>query len=98
MTSRGMAAAIFIALGALVLPTAARAQSTIAGVVKVASGAVLPGVIVEASSDVLIEKTRSVTTDTVGHYKIVDLRPGLYVVTVTLTGCPTARLHRTGLP
>src|SRR5881628_1038912 len=98
MTSRGMAAAIFIALGALVLPTAARAQSTIAGVVKDASGAVLPGVIVEASSDVLIEKTRSVTTDTVGQYKIVDLRPGVYVVTFTLTGFQTFRRDGIELP
>ena len=86
MASRGIAAAIFVGLGTLVLPTAARAQSTIAGVVKDTSGAVLPGVTVEASSDVLIERTRSVITDAAGQYKIVDLRPGVYVVTFTLGG------------
>ena len=95
MASRGIAAAIVVALGILVLPTAARAQSTIAGVVKDTSGAVLPGVTVEASSDVLIERTRSVITDAAGQYKIVDLRPGVYVITFTLTGFQT--LKRDGL-
>jgi len=98
MTSRGIAAAICIALGALALPTAARAQSTIAGVVKDASGAVLPGVTVEASSDVLIERTRSVITDAAGQYKIVDLRPGVYVVTFTLPGFQTFRRDGLELP
>src|SRR6267142_2630741 len=68
------------------LPNTARAQSAIAGVVKDVSGAVLPGVTVEASSDVLIEKVRSVVTDDNGQFKIVDLRPGSYAVTFTLTG------------
>jgi hypothetical protein len=58
----------FVALSiVLAFPLVARAQSAIAGVVKDASGAVLPGVTVEASSDVLIEKTRSVTTDGQGQ-------------------------------
>src|ERR1700676_4076492 len=65
------------------LPSAARAQSAIAGVVKDSSGAVLPGVSVEVASDALIEKTRTVTTDGSGLYKIIDLRPGVYTVTVT---------------
>src|SRR6266850_1873588 len=98
MTSRGIAAAIFVALGTLVLPTAARAQSTIAGVVKDTSGAVLPGVTVEASSDVLIERTRSVITDAAGQYKIVNLRPGVYVVTFTLAGFQTFRRNGIELP
>jgi len=68
-------------------PTVALAQSTgIAGVVKDTSGAVLPGVTVEASSPALIERVRTVTTDSQGQYKILDLRPGTYVVTFTLTG------------
>jgi hypothetical protein len=50
------------------------------------SGAVLPGVTVEVASDVLIEKTRSVSTDSQGEYKVVDLRPGTYVVTFSLQG------------
>jgi hypothetical protein len=65
----------------------AQGQSgSIAGVVKDTTGAVLPGVTVEASSPALIEKTRSVVTDGQGAYKIVDLRPGTYAVTFTLTG------------
>ena len=58
------------------LPGIAAAQSTIAGTVRDTSGAILPGVTVEASSDVLIEKTRSVVTDADGRYAIIDLRPG----------------------
>jgi hypothetical protein len=58
----------------------------IAGSVKDVSGAVVPGVTVEASSPVLIEKVRTVVTDAEGNYRIVDLRPGTYVVTFTLTG------------
>ena len=73
-------------LGVLLLPAAVYAQSSMAGVVKDTSGAVLPGVTVEASSPALIEKVRSVVTDTAGQYKIVDLRPGTYTVTFTLTG------------
>ena len=60
----------------LLLPAAAFAQAAITGVVKDASGAVLPGVTVEAASSVLIEKVRSVVTDDTGQYRIVDLRPG----------------------
>jgi hypothetical protein len=94
-----MAAAVFVALALLMaLPDAARAQSAIAGVVKDASGAVLPGVTVEASSDVLIEKTRSVTTDGQGQFKIVDLRPGTYILTFTLTGFTNVRREGLELP
>src|SRR4029078_12172543 len=68
------------------LPSAAYAQAAITGLVKDPSGAVLPGASVEAASPVLIEKVRSVVTDATGRYRIVDLRPGTYAVTVTLTG------------
>jgi protocatechuate 3,4-dioxygenase beta subunit len=81
------------ALTALLLfPAAARAQATIAGVVKDASGAVLPGVTVEVASPVLIEKTRSaVITDGTGQYRIINLLPGTYTVTFTLTGFSTIK-------
>jgi len=69
----------------------ASAQASIAGVVRDGSGAVLPGVTVEASSPALIEKTRSVVTDGAGHYRIVDLGPGRYHVAFTLTGFKTIR-------
>ena len=74
------------------LPTAASAQqSSIAGLVTDASGSVLPGVTVEASSPALIEKTRVVTTDGTGQYRIVDLRPGVYSVTFQLPSFSTVR-------
>ena len=78
-------AAVFIFV-AMLLPAAASAQGTITGVVRDGSGAVLPGVTVEAASPVLIEKLRSVATDDTGQYRIVDLRPGAYSVTFTLPG------------
>src|SRR5207248_1281123 len=71
--------------GFLFLPSLASAQ-VLAGVAKDASGAVLPGVTVEAASPALIEKVRAVTTDASGQYKIVDLRAGTYSVSFTLTG------------
>ena len=55
------------------------------------SGAVLPGVTVEAASELLIEKVRTVVTDGSGQYRIIDLRPGTYVVTFTLSGFSTVR-------
>src|SRR3954462_9500805 len=78
---------VFLALALLgLLPGAAHAQSAFTGVVKDTSGAVLPGVTVEAASPALIEKVRSVVTDENGAYRIVDLRPGTYTVTFTLPG------------
>src|SRR5262249_34615643 len=76
------------------LVTWASAQSlggSIAGVVKDATGGVLPGVSVEAASPALIEKVRAVTTDSAGNYKIVDLRPGPYTVTFTLPAFSTVK-------
>src|SRR5438128_1180522 len=68
-------------------PALASAQTSgIAGEVKDASGAVLPGVTVDVSSPALIEKTRSGVTDGAGQYKIITLRPGTYTVTFTLPG------------
>src|ERR1700682_4801055 len=77
----------------LLLPALASAQSGsgIAGVVKDSSGAVLPGVTVEAASPALIEKVRTVVTDGEGQYKIVGLVPGAYSVTFTLTGFNTIK-------
>ncbi len=78
----------------VLLPASAWAQGetgTIAGVVKDTTGAVMPGVTVEASSPALIEKVRVVTTDAQGQYKVIDLRTGTYTVTFTLTGFNTLR-------
>ena len=83
-------------LSALVasLPSLVSAQA-LAGVVRDPSGAVLPGVSVEAASPALIEKVRSVVTDGTGQYRIVDLRPGAYRLTFTLPGFNT--VVRTGI-
>ena len=76
-----------VVLVGLLAPAAALAQDgTIAGVVRDPSGAVLPGVTVEASSPVLIEKVRTVVTDGSGQYSIVALPPGTYTVSFTLAG------------
>lgn len=70
-------------------PATALAQAVIAGTVKDASGAILPGVSVEATSPALIEKVRTAVTDGTGQYRIEDLRPGTYTVTFTLQGFST---------
>src|SRR5262245_51159627 len=71
--------------------TQAVASGPIAGIARDTTGAVLPGVTVEASSPALIEKVRSAMTDGQGNYKILDLRPGTYTVTFTLPGFATYR-------
>jgi hypothetical protein len=79
--------AVFVSLA--VVPAAAYAQASIAGTVTDASGGVLPGVTVEASSPALIEQVRVVVTNGVGQYTIEDLRPGAYTVTFSLAGFST---------
>src|ERR1700693_6285188 len=91
---RFLQAGALLALPILTLPSAAYSQegtATLAGVVKDASGAVLPGVTVEAASPELIEKVRDVVTDGTGQYRIVSLRPGVYSVTFSLTGFATVK-------
>src|SRR5262249_35272728 len=99
MQSRMQLRWLFLALVCVIgLPTVARAQSAIGGTVKDASGAVLPGVTVEVASDVLIEKTKSVSTDGQGQYTIVDLRPGVYTITFSLQGFNTFKREGLELP
>jgi hypothetical protein len=77
---------------ALFSPVVASAQQAgIAGTVKDSSGAVLPGVTVEASSPALIEKVRTVVSDSSGRYSFVNLAPGTYEVAFTLSGFKTIR-------
>lgn len=75
----------------LLLPTFAYAQATVAGTVRDSSGAVLPGVTVEAASPVLIEKVRTAVTDGSGQYRITELAPGVYTLTFTLPGFSTLK-------
>ena len=79
----------------LLVPFSAVAQSSIAGVVRDASGAVLPGVSVEATSPALIEKLRTAVTDGSGQYRVAELTPGTYDVSFTLSGFATVK--RTGV-
>jgi outer membrane receptor protein involved in Fe transport len=89
-----MARTVSVGLAVLLLlsstPAVTSGQGTsaasISGVVRDTSGAVLPGVTVEASSPTLIEKARSTVTDSEGLYRITELRPGVYAVTFTLSG------------
>src|SRR2546428_761090 len=92
MKRYGTVALVAVGLN-LTLSSAVPAQqaAAIAGAVRDTSGAVLPGVTVEAASPVLIEKVRTVVTDAEGRYDIVALRPGSYVLTFSLTGFSTVK-------
>ena len=85
---RQHAPVLLLALGLVSMPCASAAQvlGTLTGTVRDASAAVLPGVTVEASSPALIEKVRTAVTDGTGQYRIINLPPGSYVITFTLTG------------
>src|SRR5437773_2172197 len=88
-----------LAAAFILLPVAVFAQSSsITGVVKDSSGGVVPGVTVEAASDVLIEKVRTAVTDGTGQYRIVDLRTGTYTVTFSLSGFNTFKREGVELP
>jgi len=78
-------------LSILLIPSVVVAQGSIAGLVKDSSGAVLPGVTIEAASPVLIEKVRTTISDSSGRFQIVDLRPGTYTVTFALPGFNTVK-------
>src|SRR3954454_4482916 len=82
-----------VLVASLLGPSIASAQSnsSIAGVVKDGTGAVIPGATVEAASPALIEKVRTAVTDAAGQYKIVNLVPGVYSVTFSLTGFNTVK-------
>ena len=80
-----------IVVGLMFNPATAAAQlsSGIAGAVEDTTGAVLPGVTVEANSPALIGGARVAVTDNQGQYRILELRPGAYTVTFTLPGFGT---------
>ena len=84
---------LIVVVALVIFPAIAAAQNlaSIAGVVRDASGAVLPGVTVEAASPALLEKMRAVVTDATGQYRIEALRPGTYTVSFTLPGFSTVR-------
>ena len=84
---RRLLSSVVVVFAALVfLPSDAQAQAAIAGVVKDSSGAALPGVTVEASSPALIERVRTVTSDSAGQSRITARTSGTYDVTFPITG------------
>jgi hypothetical protein len=85
---RHVGVGVLVIAGLLLAPTVTSAQS-IGGTVTDATGNILPGVTVEARSPALIEQVRTAVTDGTGQYQIVELRPGTYTVTFTLTGFST---------
>ena len=89
---------VHAAAWAILLPAIASAQAQITGTVRDTSGAVLPGVTVEAASPALIEGIRAAVSDTSGQYRIVDLRPGVYSVTFQVTGFSTFKRDGLELP
>jgi hypothetical protein len=91
MRRRAFAALAIAMVMAMASSAWAQSTGTIAGAVKDTSGAVMPGVSVEAASPALIERVRSAVTDSQGQYKIVDLQPGVYTVTFTLAGFNTVK-------
>src|SRR6266568_4402254 len=91
MNKQGFGVVSFACLICALMPSMASAQSTISGVVKDSSGAVVANAAVQAASDVLIERARTVTTNGEGRYTIVDLRPGTYVVTASAPGFDTVK-------
>lgn len=92
---RPLRMAFLVLSSSILVPSLAVAQSSttgsIAGLVRDTTGAVLPGVTVEAASPALIEKVRTVVTDDQGQYKILELRPGQYTVTFSLAGFATVK-------
>ena len=83
--------ALALLVSLIFVPTVLYAQASVTGTVQDSSGAVLPGVTVEAASPELIEKVRTAVTDGTGQYRIENLRPGIYTVTFTLPGFGTIK-------
>ena len=91
MTTLTKSLFLFLAAGVCVFASSLASAQTLAGTVRDTSGAVLPGVTVEASSPALIEKTRSAITDNTGQYQIANLPPGAYAMTFSIPGFATQK-------
>src|SRR6185503_5265475 len=89
MNMRMRLGGVLTLLAVLLVPASTYAQASLTGTVRDSSGAVLPGVTVEAGSEALIERVRTAVTDGSGQYRIVDLPSGTYRATFTLAGFAT---------
>lgn len=102
LTLRASAARAWTVVGAgvivVMLPSSAFAQGAIAGQVTDTTGATLPGVTIAATSEALIEGTRTGLSDAQGRYAIEALRPGTYQVTFALPGFTTVVRNGIELP
>jgi hypothetical protein len=87
-----LAAALLVAVPAAAQET----RGAIQGSVKDSTGAVLPGVTVEAKSPSLVG-VQTAVTDTDGVYRFPALAPGKYTVTATLQGFTTAKVDEIDL-
>ena len=91
MTARGFVTTVALGVLVVLMPAMAFGQASLTGIVRDASGAVLPGVTVEAASPALIEKVRTTVTNDTGQYRIENLTPGTYSVSFTLAGFSTVK-------
>src|SRR5258708_34875617 len=82
----------------VLLPSSGLAQSSIVGVVRDTSGALMPNVAIEASSPALIEKVRAVISNGQGRYEVADLRPGTYALTFVAPGFKTVKRENIKVP
>lgn len=98
MARRILTTVVWTFAAILLLPAVGRAQSAIVGTVRDTSGAAMPGVTVEAASEVIIEGVKTAVTDGQGGYRIADLRPGTYTVTFSLPGFTTYKREGLQLP
>src|SRR4026208_730856 len=80
---------LFLLLTLTALPALAQQTGSIVGKVSDTGGGVLPGVTVEARSNVL-PGPRVTTTGADGTYQLPQLPPGDYTVTFTLSGMQDA--------
>ena len=95
---RSLSLVVLFALAAMIAPlTSAQQTGSISGTVTSADGGGLPGVTVEASSNVL-PQPRVTTTGLNGDYRLPALPPGTYTVQFSLSGLATqARTVRVNL-
>ncbi|HMC78549.1 MAG TPA: TonB-dependent receptor [Vicinamibacterales bacterium] len=83
--------AALLAITLLAWPVAAQEQrGTVEGVVKDASGGVLPGVTVEAKSGG--SGALTAVTDSSGSYRFPSLLPGIYEISTTLAGFKPSKI------
>ena len=84
-----MTLVMLLVLPVQVMAQGERATGGIAGEVRDADGAGLPGATATIEGANLIQASRSVTSDVAGAFRFRNLRPGTYIVTVSLTGFQT---------